>query len=71
DDSLFYKRLYEELSPFSCVRMLNSTGVIGCQSLKPVTGLLYPINTADDIKTFIGRDLNGKFAVVMPYELMK
>ncbi|CAG8529306.1 21462_t:CDS:10, partial [Cetraspora pellucida] len=70
DDTLVYGRLYEDLSTFSCVRLLNSTGVIGCQSFRPVTGILYPINTSDDIKTFIGQDLNGKFAVVMPYALM-
>ncbi|KAF0447712.1 Nicastrin-domain-containing protein [Gigaspora margarita] len=64
-------KFYEDLTSFPCVRLLNSTGVIGCQSLKPVTGILYPINTSDDIKQFIGQDLNGKFTIVMPYDLMK
>ncbi|RIB26845.1 Nicastrin-domain-containing protein [Gigaspora rosea] len=66
-------KFYEDLTTTSypCVRLLNSTGAIGCQSLQPVTGILYPINTSDDIKQFIGQDLNGKFAIVMPYDLMK
>ncbi|CAG8600544.1 20451_t:CDS:10, partial [Dentiscutata erythropus] len=63
-------KFYYDLSPFPCVRLLNSTGVIGCQSLQPVTGILYPVNTPYDIKQFISQDLNGKFTVVMPYDLM-
>ncbi|KAL1917773.1 uncharacterized protein VTP21DRAFT_3607 [Calcarisporiella thermophila] len=65
--------IYKDLSNWPCVRLLNSTGVIGCQSREPRIGILYPVQSEADIQSLIdnppaGSDL--QYAVIMPYGLL-
>ncbi|RIA98281.1 Nicastrin-domain-containing protein [Glomus cerebriforme] len=53
-----------------CVRILNSTSVAGCQSLKPASGILILTETQELLDNFIKSNQAGKYVVVLPYELM-
>ncbi|CAG8465640.1 6854_t:CDS:10 [Acaulospora morrowiae] len=65
-----YDAFYQDLGGAACVRLLNSTGVIGCQALKPTTGVLYLTDTQDSLTQFIKNGPSGAFAVILPYQLM-
>ncbi|CAB4394959.1 unnamed protein product [Rhizophagus irregularis] len=43
---------------------------MGCQSLKPTSGLLILTETQDLLNDFIKSDRKGKYVVILPYELM-
>ncbi|EPB83012.1 hypothetical protein HMPREF1544_10242 [Mucor circinelloides 1006PhL] len=65
-----YPYIYTNLYNWPCVRLLNATGTIGCHSLQKKSGILYQINTQDDISDFVSRKPNGDYALVLPYYLL-
>ncbi|KAK4512992.1 uncharacterized protein ATC70_003703 [Mucor velutinosus] len=65
-----YPYIYTNLNNWPCVRLLNATGTIGCHSLKKKSGVLYQINTQDDIDDFTSRKPHGDYALVLPYYLL-
>ncbi|KAF1801387.1 Nicastrin-domain-containing protein [Mucor lusitanicus] len=65
-----YPYIYTNLNNWPCVRLLNATGTIGCHSLKKKTGILYQINTQDDISDFVANRPQSDYALVLPYHLL-
>ncbi|CAI2171098.1 521_t:CDS:10 [Funneliformis geosporum] len=62
--------IYDKLSPIACSRSLNSTSVIGCQSLTSRNGILILTKTQESLDDFISSKRKGKYIVILPYELM-
>ncbi|CAG8542609.1 17835_t:CDS:10, partial [Funneliformis caledonium] len=62
--------IYDKLSPIACARSLNSTSVIGCQSLTSRNGILLLTKTQESLDDFINSNRQGKYIVILPYELM-
>ncbi|KAI8332555.1 Nicastrin-domain-containing protein [Chlamydoabsidia padenii] len=70
-DTSLYPHIYTNLVNWPCVRLLNSTHTIGCQAPSTGSGVLYQINTQDEITNFIGQSsLNDAFAIILPYNLL-
>ncbi|RUP50823.1 hypothetical protein BC936DRAFT_137615 [Jimgerdemannia flammicorona] len=67
-----YPYIYKDLSTWPCVRLLNATGTIGCQSLSSATGILYTVQSQTDLDSFVssGGISGEKYAVIMYYGLM-
>ncbi|KAG0027575.1 hypothetical protein BGZ81_005470 [Podila clonocystis] len=69
DDS--YDAIYNDIGSLPCVRLLNATGAIGCQSMKAASGVLYRTDTDADIQQFAtNKGLDSKYTVIMPYWLL-
>ncbi|KAF9087087.1 hypothetical protein BGX29_001048 [Mortierella sp. GBA35] len=66
-----YDTIYNDIGSLPCVRLLNATGTIGCQSMEAASGVLYRADTLEDIKQFASDDgLGNKYTVVLPYWLL-
>ncbi|GJJ79156.1 nicastrin [Entomortierella parvispora] len=66
-----YDTIYNDIGSLPCVRLLNATGTIGCQSMDAATGVLFRTDTQDDIQQFASQGgLVSKYTVVMPYWLL-
>ncbi|KAF9917062.1 hypothetical protein BX616_002041 [Lobosporangium transversale] len=66
-----YDIIYNDIGSLPCVRLLNATGAIGCQSINAASGVLYRTDTQDDIERFASNShFNNKYTVVMPYWLL-
>ncbi|KAF9924705.1 hypothetical protein FBU30_005375 [Linnemannia zychae] len=66
-----YDTIYNDIGSLPCVRLLNATGSIGCQSLGAASGVLYRADTLDDINQFVNdKGLGNKYTVVIPYWML-
>lgn len=66
-----YDTIYNDIGSLPCVRLLNATGFVGCQSMGAASGVLYRADTLDDIKQFANDDgLENQYTVVIPYWLL-
>ncbi|CAO3587679.1 unnamed protein product [Absidia cylindrospora] len=66
-----YPHIYSDLVNWPCVRLLNATHTIGCQAPSTGSGVLYQVNTQDDINTFVNQvSLNDAFAILLPFGLL-
>ncbi|KAG0269707.1 hypothetical protein BGZ95_001960 [Linnemannia exigua] len=66
-----YDTIYNDVGSLPCVRLLNATGSIGCQSMDAASGVLYRADTVEDIKQFANNnELGNKYTVVIPYWLL-
>ncbi|KAI9289178.1 Nicastrin-domain-containing protein [Umbelopsis sp. AD052] len=64
--------IYTDLGTWPCVRLLNATGSIGCQSTTGTNGILYQLNTQDDIENFSQNMPTSweQWVAVIPYGLL-
>ncbi|KAI8582078.1 hypothetical protein K450DRAFT_228897 [Umbelopsis ramanniana AG] len=67
-----YPYIYTDLGTWPCVRLLNATGSVGCQSTSGTNGILYQLNTQDDIENFNQNIPTSweQWVVVIPYGLL-
>ncbi|KAF9429330.1 hypothetical protein BGZ76_001447, partial [Entomortierella beljakovae] len=66
-----YDIVYNDIGSLPCVRLLNATGAIGCQSINAASGVLFKTDSLDDIQQFVSnKGLNDKYTIIMPYWLL-
>ncbi|KAF9941116.1 hypothetical protein BGZ67_005770 [Mortierella alpina] len=66
-----YDIIYNDVGSLPCVRLLNATGFIGCQSINAATGVLFRTDSQDEIQQFASnKDLGNKYTVIMPHWLL-
>ncbi|KAI9323739.1 Nicastrin-domain-containing protein [Dichotomocladium elegans] len=67
-----YPYIYTNLNSWPCVRLLNATSAVGCHS--PITGggVLYRLQSQDDLKKFAAERISTleKYSVVLSYDLL-
>ncbi|KAG0742219.1 hypothetical protein G6F57_010744 [Rhizopus arrhizus] len=65
-----YPHIYNELSNWPCVRLLNATGTIGCHAPKKKTGILYQAESQQDLEDLTAHKISSDIAVLLPLELL-
>ncbi|KAI8971483.1 Nicastrin-domain-containing protein [Mycotypha africana] len=66
-----YPYIYTNLNNWPCVRLLNATGTVGCQSIKKKSGIIYHISSQSELDTFINnKEAIDDFALVIPFVLL-
>ncbi|OAD77687.1 hypothetical protein PHYBLDRAFT_164583 [Phycomyces blakesleeanus NRRL 1555(-)] len=70
--SSLYPYIYTDVSTWPCVRLLNATGQIGCHVPNGAGGILYQIESQDEINNFVSKHGGSKqnYAAVIPYNLL-
>ncbi|KAI9008996.1 glycosyltransferase family 20-domain-containing protein [Phycomyces nitens] len=70
--SSLYPYIYTNVANWPCVRLLNATGQIGCHVPNGAGGILYQLESQDEIDKFVSTNRGAKqqYAAVMPYNLL-
>ncbi|RKO88186.1 Nicastrin-domain-containing protein, partial [Blyttiomyces helicus] len=55
---------------FGCTRLLNASGTVGCQALDQVYGVLYEVNNAADVQSFLTVSGTERYVIVMPLGML-
>ncbi|KAI9281897.1 glycosyltransferase family 20-domain-containing protein [Sporodiniella umbellata] len=62
--------LYIIFTNWPCVRLLNATGVVGCQSRKKKSGILYQAQTQQDLEDLPNIQTSEDIAIILPLSLL-
>ncbi|KAI8391220.1 Nicastrin-domain-containing protein [Radiomyces spectabilis] len=69
--SSLYPYIYTNLNNYPCVRLLHANGTVGCHAPHTASGILYEIETQDDIDQFPPFQGDSRsYAVFLPYYLL-
>ncbi|KXS10704.1 hypothetical protein M427DRAFT_138976 [Gonapodya prolifera JEL478] len=61
--------VYQALDLAPCTRLLNASGVIGCQNFG-ASGVLYAIDTSDDLASFVAGTQKDSYVAVVPMAML-